>query len=54
MKQIARSFLVSAALCAASVLPAHAELDVPNLKAAIEKSLESRFNNFRNIIGNPC
>jgi len=43
MKQIARSFLVSAALCAASVLPAHAELDVLGLKAAIEKSVETDY-----------
>ena len=43
MKRIARSFLVSAALCAASVLPAHAELDVAALKAAIEKSFEADY-----------
>src|SRR5947209_11692951 len=43
MKQIARSFLVSGALCAASVLPARAELDVAGLKAGIEKSFEADY-----------
>jgi metal-dependent amidase/aminoacylase/carboxypeptidase family protein len=43
MKRIARSFLVSAALCAVAVLPAHAELDIARLQAAIEKSLEADY-----------
>lgn len=43
MKQFAISFLVSAALSAASVPPAHAELDVPSLKAAIEQSFEADY-----------
>jgi amidohydrolase len=40
MNRFAKPFLVSAALCAASLLPVHAELDVVRLKAAIEASLE--------------
>ena len=43
MKQIAKSLLVSAALCALSLGPAHAEMDVPALKAAIEKSFEADY-----------
>jgi hippurate hydrolase len=43
MKHFARPFLVSAALCAATVLPAQAEMDVANLKAAIEKSVEADY-----------
>src|SRR5438105_1062221 len=43
MKRIARSFLVSAALCAVSVLPAHAELDVVRLQAGVEKLFEADY-----------
>ena len=43
MKYLARILLTSAALCAATLLPAHAELDVPALKAAIEKSFEADY-----------
>src|SRR4051794_31082397 len=43
MKQIAKSFLLSAAISAASLLPAHAELDVAALKAGIEKSFEANY-----------
>ncbi|MDB5556272.1 MAG: peptidase [Rhizobium sp.] len=43
MKHLAKPFLVSAALCVAALLPAHAEMDVTGLKAAIEKSLETDY-----------
>ena len=43
MKHLSRSFLMSAALCAATVLPAHAEMDAISLKAAIEKSVEADY-----------
>jgi amidohydrolase len=43
MKRFAKPFLVSAALCAATLLPAHAELDVARLKAAIETSFEADY-----------
>lgn len=43
MKHFAAPFLVSAALCAATLLPAHAEMDVAGLKAAIEKSVEADY-----------
>jgi amidohydrolase len=43
MKQIAKSFLLSAAITAATLLPAHAELDVVALKAGIEKSFEADY-----------
>ena len=43
MKQFAKSLLVSAALCALTLWPAHAEMDVPALKAAIEKSFEADY-----------
>src|SRR4051812_18404439 len=43
MKQVARSFLISAALCAVSVVPARAELDVPRLAAAIDASLQGDY-----------
>src|SRR5436305_2478340 len=43
MKHLARSFLMSAALCGAAALPARAELDVPRLAAAIETSVESDY-----------
>jgi hippurate hydrolase len=43
MKHLAKPFLVSAALCVATVLPAHAELDVARLKAAIEASVEADY-----------
>ncbi len=38
-----KTFLMSAALCAGTFLPAHAEMDVVGLKAAIEKSVESDY-----------
>ncbi|MBR1230998.1 amidohydrolase [Bradyrhizobium sp. AUGA SZCCT0182] len=43
MKHSVKSLLVSAALCALPLWPAHAELDVPALKAAIEKSFEADY-----------
>ena len=43
MSRCVRSLAVSAALVAASLLPAHAELDVINLKKAIETSVESDY-----------
>ena len=38
-----QTFAASAALCAATFLPAHAEIDVVKLKAAIEKSVEADY-----------
>src|SRR4051794_40559440 len=43
MKQIAKSFLLSAAISALTFLPAHAELDVTAIKAGIEKSFEADY-----------
>jgi hippurate hydrolase len=43
MKKIVTPLLASIALCAALPLQAHAELDVPRLKAAIETSVESDY-----------
>jgi hippurate hydrolase len=43
MKHFAKPFLVSAGLCAATLLPAHAEMDVARLQAAIEKSVEADY-----------
>jgi hippurate hydrolase len=43
MKHFAKPLLASAALCAATVLPVHAEMDVIGLKAAIEKSVETDY-----------
>ena len=43
MNRCVRSLAVSAALVAASLLPAHAELDVINLKKAIETSIASDY-----------
>jgi amidohydrolase len=43
MKRLVKSLLVSTALCVASLLPVHAEIDVVSLKAAIEKSLEADY-----------
>jgi len=43
MKHFVRPFLMSAALCAATFLPAHAEMDVVRLKATIEKSVEADY-----------
>ena len=43
MKHLVKSLLVSSALCAFTLWPAHAELDVPALKAAIEKSFEADY-----------
>lgn len=43
MKHFAKPLLASAALCAATVLPVHAEMDVVGLKAAIEKSVEADY-----------
>ncbi|WMT78452.1 amidohydrolase [Bradyrhizobium sp. Ash2021] len=43
MKHFAKPFLMSAALWAATFLPAHAEMDVARLKATIEKSVESDY-----------
>jgi amidohydrolase len=43
MKHFAKPFLVSAALGAATLLPAHAEMDVARLQAAIETSVETDY-----------
>ena len=43
MKHLAKPFLVSAALCLATVLPVHAEMDVARLTAAIEASVEADY-----------
>jgi amidohydrolase len=43
MHRFTTSLLASAALCAASFLPAHAEIDVVKLKAAIGKSVEADY-----------
>ena len=43
MQHFAKTYLVSAALCLATLLPAHAELDVARLKAAIETSFEADY-----------
>jgi hippurate hydrolase len=43
MKYVATTFLFSAALCVAIVLPAAAELDVSRLAAAIEASVEADY-----------
>jgi amidohydrolase len=43
MKRFAKAFLVSAALCAATVLPVHAEMEVISLKAAIEASVDADY-----------
>src|SRR6202171_4069387 len=43
MKHLSKSLLASAALCAATLLPVHAEMDVISLKAAIEKSVEADY-----------
>jgi len=43
MNRFANRLLVSAALCVATLLPAHAEIDVIALKAAIETSLETDY-----------
>ena len=41
MNPFARPLLLSAALCVATVVPVHAEIDVIKLKAAIETSVEA-------------
>ena len=43
MKQLAKSFLVSAALCVGALSPAFAEMDIARLKAAIETSFEADY-----------
>jgi hippurate hydrolase len=43
MNRLTKPLLASAALCAATVLPAHAEIDAVTLKAAIEKSVEADY-----------
>ena len=43
MKHLAKTFVVSAALFASTLLPVHAELDVGGLKAAIEASVEADY-----------
>src|SRR6195256_3928322 len=43
MKHFAKSVLVSAALCVATLLPVHAEMDVARLKTAIEASVEADY-----------
>jgi amidohydrolase len=43
MKHLAKSFLVSAALCVGALSPAYAEMDFARLKAAIETSFEADY-----------
>jgi len=43
MNRFTKPLLASAALCAATILPVHAELDVASLKATIEKSVEADY-----------
>jgi hippurate hydrolase len=43
MNRFVTPLFVSTALCAASILPAHAELDVIKLKTAIEQSVEADY-----------
>src|ERR1700675_2540784 len=43
MKHFAKPLLASAALCVATLLPAHAEIDVARLKTAIEASVEADY-----------
>jgi amidohydrolase len=43
MNRLTKPLLASAALCAATILPAHAEIDVIGLKVAIEKSVEADY-----------
>src|SRR5215208_3945774 len=43
MNSLAKPLFASALLCAATVLPANAELDVARLKAAIETSFEADY-----------
>ncbi|MBR1190740.1 amidohydrolase [Bradyrhizobium sp. AUGA SZCCT0160] len=43
MKHLVKSLLLSSGLCAFTLWPAHAELNVPALKAAIEKSFEADY-----------
>ena len=43
MNRIARRLLASAALCAATLLPARAEIDVARLKTAMEGSVEGDY-----------
>src|SRR5260370_7167047 len=43
MNRFVKPLLASAALCAATSLTAHAEIDVIGLKAAIEKSVEADY-----------
>ena len=43
MKHLAKSLLLSAALSAAILLPAHAEMDVAGLSAAIAASVEASY-----------
>jgi len=43
MNRFAKPLLASAALCAATLVPAHAEMDVVRLKTAIEMSVEGDY-----------
>jgi hippurate hydrolase len=43
MKRFAKTLLACAALCAATIFPVHAEIDVNSLKAAIETSVEADY-----------
>jgi amidohydrolase len=57
MNRLTKPLLASAALCAATMLPAHAEIDVITLKAAIEKSVEADYPKldalYKDIHGHP-
>src|SRR5260370_18042647 len=43
MNRFTKPLLASAALCAATIFPARAEIDVASLKAAIEASVEADY-----------
>ena len=57
MKRLAKIFLLPVALCATALSPAHGEMDVARLKAAIETSFEADYPKldalYRDIHANP-
>ena len=57
MKRLATSLAIAVALCVAALAPAHAEMDVARLKAAIETSFEADYPRldalYRDLHANP-
>jgi len=57
MKRLAKIFLLPVALCATALSPAHGEMDVARLKAAIETSFEADYPKldalYRDLHANP-